>query len=662
MGIPLEEIFKNSHISPAELEEQGKQKVHRVSSPTPHVAGRELADSSSSTISTPLHSSIHAVTAETRRDMYSFADKFRGHRHWCTTCKPPKEVRTCDSWKRHMREHEQTYPCHICAKRYYSRKGDLVRHLTDVHHFSDDAAYNQASMWKRTTKKAYACGFCIRIFGTHLEQLNHIDEHWRYNQDISDWDLNKVIQGLLLQPDIQSSWLDRFGDTSSAVQDLKWNPSEVQDLILRLGLSEEPAEDLAVAAIAQLTPAHLSPISGSYWNTKDSINRYRVEPYQSVADIVSDSSSDAESVESGVDSVASSRTSVVSERFSLLAADELVTCLLQNAELSIAYKAALESRHVGLDRFERNFRRILNQYSRDLKKEARNKGQTSAAVLVRRRSRYIANTLRQNLEGPRRGYKHDQILHGKDSGNLRGLEIEQHLRPMKGSSSPDEPRFEDEPLEESSSSGTDTSDDAFDDKLPELSQVKDFMFTSAAFLALRATVWKLVDHSLHLKLRRLAAEIECCPATPIDVSYEVIESISNRVKGVIEDFTRVSWDWWPLKPRIGNIPPGYARIHWYCVSAVTCRVARADRCSLVTRSVAKTYQFSLQSRSLGLPPVPLMLQLNSLPSRELVKVSLLVMILPVTLQHRLRRPTAGNRANTRIILLNMALLSSRRSA
>ena len=552
-----------------------------------------------------------------------------------------------------MKEHEVHYQCHICPKRGYSRKINLLRHLIDVHHLSDDAASNQAGECRRTkTKKAYACGFCIRVFSTHADQLNHIDhEHWRCNEDFRNWDLNKVIQGLLLHPDLQSSWLDLLRGTSSPTQDLTWNLWEAESLITRLESSQQPAIVLAVAAFAQLRRVDLSP-------------KHRVEPFPSVADVASDSSSEAESVESGIDSVASSRTSVISDRFSLVAADELVACLLQNAELRVVYKAALESRHVGLDRFERNFRRILNQYSRDLKKEARNRGQTSAAVLVRRRSRYMANTLRQNLEGPRRGYRHDQIVYGKDRDNVRGLKIEQYLRSMKGSSSSslsEEPRIRDEPPEELSSSDTDTSDDDFDDKLPELSQVKDFMFTSAAFSALRATIWHLVDHSLQPKLGRLRADIECCPATPIDVSYEAIESMSNRVKGVIEDFTRGSWDWWPLKPRMGHIPAGYARIRWYCVSAVTCHVARANRSSLVRRSVAKTCQFSLQSRSLGLPLVPLMLQLSSMPSREQVKVSLLATIRPVTLQHRLQRLTAGNRASTRIILLRTGLLSSRRS-
>ena len=586
MPAPLEEdledrktdsLLENSYMSPAKPWEQGDGVRHWALRPTGPRVSRELADSSSTTTSTTLHPNRHMVTVEKREGLFQGDSEVRDnnstdyegsvgsyHRHWCTICEHPNAIVTCDGWKRHMREHEIIYPCNMCGtkdsaftkKITFLRRLNLIRHLSDYHGLSNDAASNLANELRhKDIMKAYACGFCIQMFGIQRDQLQHIDqEHWRRSQDISEWDLNKVIHGLLLQPNIQSSWLRLLGDSSSATRDLTWNNSEAKGLIRRLELSQEPADDLAAAAISQLRPVHLSPIADSYWNPMDSINRPRLEPFQRVADIASDSSSDAESVESGVDSVASSRTSVVPDKFSLLAADELVTCLLQNAELGVIYKAALESRRVGADRFERNFRRILNQYSRDLKKEARNRGQTSAAILVRRRSRYIANTLRQKLEGPRR------------------RKVEQYLRSMKrslSSSSSDEPCIRDELLEEQSSSDINASDDDIDDKLPELPQIKDFMFTSKAFLALRATVWQLVDHSLKLNLGRLTAEIECCRTTPIDVSYEAVESISDRIKGYVENFTRSSWDWWPLKPRMGHIPAGYARIRWYCVSALT---------------------------------------------------------------------------------------------
>ena len=96
------------------------------------------------------------------------------------------------------------------------------------------------------------------------------------NQDISEWNLNNVIHGLLLQPDVQISWSGLLADASTAIQrieDLTWDISAAEDLIGRLELSREPAYDLAAAAIAGLAPGqvHLFPIPGSSWNAMDSI-------------------------------------------------------------------------------------------------------------------------------------------------------------------------------------------------------------------------------------------------------------------------------------------------------------------------------------------------------------------------------------------------------
>lgn len=664
----MDSLLENSHMSPAKPWEQGEGGTHESSKRAARAffdrADRAPADPNSTTTATALHPDRHIVTMEKGEGLFRGQSEVRGdnvtddegsegssHRHWCTICKHPRPFLSCNGWKRHMKEHEQIWLCEFCARKTsFSRRLNLKRHLSETHDLSNEEASNSAYKLKYADiKKAYACGFCIQTFSTHRDQLNHIEhEHWRRRQNISEWDLNKIIHGLLLQPSIQSIWLHLIGDTSSATQHFTWAASAAEGLIERLELSQEPAADLAAAAIAQLTPSHLVPLSDSYWNPIDSTNRPGVKPFQRVANITSDSSSDVESVESGVESVASSRTSVVSDKFSLLAADELVTCLLQNAELGVIYKAALESRHVGADRFERNFRCILNQYSRDLKKEARNRGQISAAVLVRRRSGYIANTFRQN-----------HVLHAEAPSNPNSLKVEQYLKSMKvslSSSSSDEPSIRDELLEELSSSDTDASDDGLDDKLPELSQIKAFMFASRAFLTLRATTWQLIDHSLKPNLGRLTTEIEFCRATPLNISHEAIESILDRVKAVVEGCTRASWDWWPLKPRRGNIPAGYARIRWYCVSALTYNVICANSTRLVGRSVAKMFQFFLQSRSLGLRPVTLDLQLSSMPAKELVKVKLLVVVRPVIQQHRLQRLTAGPRAYTRVILLNMILL------
>ena len=691
MSAPLEENLEsrgtdlsltNSPISPVKPWEQGQGGTHasleRAARAFLDRADRAPADPSSTATATTLHPDRHIATTEKGGGLFRGKGKVRedngtddkgtvgsSHHHWCTKCEHPKIIVSCDGWKRHMREHEVVYSCNMCTgndleypyrkKHVYSRRVHLTRHLSAFHDIPHEEAKIMSKKWCAEARKAYACGFCIQTFRTRSDQLNHIDrEHWRHSQDISEWDLNKVIQGLLLQPNIQPIWLRLVRDTSSATRNFTWNRSDAEGLIERLELGEEPADDLAAAAVSQLRPVYVSPITARYWNPKDGKNRPRVEPFQRVADIASDSSSDAESVESGVDSVASSRTSVVSDRFSLSAVDGLVTWLLQNAELGVIYQAALESSHVGADRFERTFRRILNQYSRELEKEARNRWQISAAVLVRRRSGYIANKFRQN-----------HVLNAEAPSNPNILKVEQYLKSVTLSlslSSSDEPSIRDEELDELSSLDSDTSADGLDDKLPELTQIKAFMFASRALLALRATTWQLIDHSLKPSLEKLTTEIECCRAPPIDISHEAMETILDQVKAVVERFTRASWDWWPLKPRRGNIPAGYARIRWYCVSVLTCNVARANSTSLVGRSVAKMFQDFLQSRSFGLRPVSLDLQLSSMPSKELVKVKLPVIVRPVMLQHRLQCLTAGPRAYTRVILLNVILLSSKRSA
>ena len=497
MAAPLEEnledrktgsLLEYSRMSPAKPWGKGEEGTHRALHLLRYGAGGELADSSNTSTSAPLHPDRHMMPAERREGLFWGEGEVRynngtdversvwsRHSHWCIICEHPRMISTCDGWRRHMREHEQVWPCLICARNdlsyslnqhpVYTLESNLVKHLSGIHGHSEDAARILADEWKRTdTKKAYACGFCIQTFKIRSDQLNHIDqEHWMRGQNINEWDLNKVIHGLLLQPNILSSWRNLLRDTSLVIRDPTWNYSEAMGLIRRLELNEESADDLAAAAIAQLTPARLLTVSDSYGETKDSITRHPVEPSQKVTDITSDSSS-------------------VTERTSMV-----------------------------LD-----------------------------------------------------------------------------------------------------------------------------------------------------KLGRLTAEIECCPAAAIDISYEVIESISDQIKGFIEDFTRASWDWWPMKPRMENIPAGYARIRWSCVSAIAFHVARTNRPSLVTRSVTRMCQSFLQSRWLGLPPVPLMLQLSML-SKGLAKDRLLVIIRPVSLQHRLQHLTADNRANTRVVWLNMRLLSSKRS-
>ena len=293
-------MLKDSHMSPAKPWEQGKggtrESLKRAARGFPERADRAPADSSSTTTSTALHPDRHVVTMKKRKGLFwgesdvrkdSYIDDegilVSSHQHWCTICEHPKTFYTCDGWNKHMRNHEKYWLCNICARKNpFMRMTNLAEHLSRDHKLSKEEAIDLACKLKHTDiKKAYACGFCIRTFRTCSDQLNHIEqEHWRRSQNISEWDLNKVIKGLLLQPYIQSTWLCLVRDTASATPNFTWDRSDAEGLIRRLELGEEPADDLAAAAISQLRPVHVSPITASYWNPKDGKNRPRVEPFQ----------------------------------------------------------------------------------------------------------------------------------------------------------------------------------------------------------------------------------------------------------------------------------------------------------------------------------------------------------------------------------------------
>ena len=204
------------------------------------------------------------------------------HSHWCIVCENPKAITTCDGWKRHMKEHEVIYPCmpqgpvhasdsgpqcslcgstlpdqeHLDAHsvqqcitkgRTYSRKANLVKHLEEVHRIQDGSALAEA--WRVAFKKKYfSCGFCIILFDNINDQLNHIDiHHFRQLEDICNWDMTKVIKGLLLQSEVDIAW--QSISANYAESGFSWDISYNRDLQLRLELAEEAPDALAAAVL-----------------------------------------------------------------------------------------------------------------------------------------------------------------------------------------------------------------------------------------------------------------------------------------------------------------------------------------------------------------------------------------------------------------------------
>lgn len=233
------------------------------------------------------------------------------HYHWCTICEDPVPIKTCDGWKRHEKEqHGSSYICmphgpieldsssgvsqcafcghynpddnHLashniqqCAQKStanrFNRRRQLLNHLNN-HGVFDAAATVLADRWHVTVKKVYySCGFCVSIFSSNVERLNHIDmNHFRHSQTMRDWSLNTVIRGLLLQPAVQAQWQDMSG-WEVRTTDLTWDPTIIANLQVRLETSEESAYELVVAAISSLTWQWNSWISSNSANYESNL-------------------------------------------------------------------------------------------------------------------------------------------------------------------------------------------------------------------------------------------------------------------------------------------------------------------------------------------------------------------------------------------------------
>ena len=161
--------------------------------------------------------------------------------------------------QRHCDIHN-AFPCanRTLDVRSYTRKPHFITHLK-THAIPN--VVELAEHWKDTIKKRhFACGFCISHFHSLIEQLNHIDvSHYRLFHHIRDWDPNKVIRGLLLQPGVSKSWQRILASHPSLMESLlRWDVSVARKLQFRLEVGNESANILAESAFNESTydPSH----------------------------------------------------------------------------------------------------------------------------------------------------------------------------------------------------------------------------------------------------------------------------------------------------------------------------------------------------------------------------------------------------------------------
>ena len=237
--------------------------------------------------------------------------------YWCTVCEEPNSYKDSGNWKKHEKEHETIFVCGLDDAAESSRAGQshaskpftckrrdiMVNHLNRSHGILDtQRGRDLADQWRHTMKKqAWSCGFCIGLFSTFQDRLKHIDTlHFKRHQSIHEWDLNKVIIGLLQQPKMDKTWKTRTASLPHWVhpEDLAWDRAIAKDLrtTLEIGPSDDHhAKTLADAAYSA------SKSNGGSWPHSGTTNANRhsnataqasflssLSPYQATSALLSD--------------------------------------------------------------------------------------------------------------------------------------------------------------------------------------------------------------------------------------------------------------------------------------------------------------------------------------------------------------------------------------
>ena len=186
--------------------------------------------------------------------------------YWCTACEVPKSYKDSGNWKKHEKEHETRFVCKLDSathesmadqnpgtKAFSSKRRDImVNHLNKSHGLAVQEGRVLADQWRFTVKKqAWSCGFCGSLLLDFKDRLRHIDtEHFRKYESMQQWDFNKVIHGLLLQPRMENAWTKRTASLFPWVQpeDLIWTEAFAKNMRQKLEigpLDESDANRLA---------------------------------------------------------------------------------------------------------------------------------------------------------------------------------------------------------------------------------------------------------------------------------------------------------------------------------------------------------------------------------------------------------------------------------
>lgn len=256
---------------------------------------------------------------------------------------------------------------------------------------------------------------------------------------------------------------------------------------------------------------------------------------------------------------------------------DLTDLLYEDNIINTLLSVALNVNLISGGELRRNIRRMLIQYGRNLKDEAKSNENLAAASFIRHYSSLVSWNICLKVVSR----LNDSRFHSLEESvkwlgvfnNVDRLSKESNTAPEATTSNLDEE------TEESIS---------VPQPLAELSHVKRFLVSSHAFALLRENLHRFLNPTFQTRLMGLVDEyrignesgfcsynnLRGLTAELLDVNPSCIRwskcdrtSWSDVLKWKFEGWTREKWDWWPFKPPQQRLGLGEVRLHWTCVSA-----------------------------------------------------------------------------------------------
>ncbi|KAL7800382.1 hypothetical protein V8C43DRAFT_302439 [Trichoderma afarasin] len=252
-------------------------------------------------------------------------------------------------------------------------------------------------------------------------------------------------------------------------------------------------------------------------------------------------------------------------------------------------------------RFIENMSRLLRSFHKGLAEEAKSEAEKVVARLLRskRGRRRISEQLAAHVD-----MEHEETQDKIDleipSSKMQNVEnwLSQAMKPSLIEDVEQAVDLDQDIEQDSDAMEMDSEDGNEPYSFPYISELKAFLLASKAFQSLQ------VQFALMFLSFDLGYTLQSIPKENIWLSQEQDVSILNLFKSLVENTTRVRWNWWPLSQRKRVLNPGESRLFWQC----TCGSEQWEEISSDQREIVENILEWLDNR----PP---------LASRCLVKKS-----------------------------------------